>query len=399
MTRFVPRFLALLLAGTTLAGCSMAGLSLSGAGDTKDKPVAAKEKPVSPKAAASDVDGNLRQAMLLRQAGSYDEAIHILSQLMLADADNPKVVAEYGKTLAQKGRAQDATQFLRRALELNPNDWTVYSALGVAFDQLGDQANARIAYEHALVLKPGEASVLNNYALSRMLAKDPDSARLLIAQAQASGGADAKIAGNVQLIAGLAPQKPAPAEKPTATASAVKSALANTLAPKTEAPKMIASAAPKPAQPPAPTMPKLQAPAPAPALAAKAAVAPPPPAAPQTAGDVARLLASQNPVANAAPRALVPQGAPQLAANEPPLPRAALEVAPGVVMQAVPYDPYAGPVTLKKPAPKPKAVAKAAPAKSDKTDVADKSEAKPAAQKTAANANVVPSLRVAADKY
>ena len=62
-------------------------------------------------------------------------------------------------------------------------------------------------------------------------------------------------------------------------------------------------------------------------------------------------------------------------------------------MQAVPYDPFAGPVlTLKKPQPK-KVLAKAAP----KTDVAG-AEAKPT-KTAAAKTDVVPSLRVAVDKY
>ena len=38
-------------------------------------------------------------------------------------------------------------------MELQPNDWTLYSALGVAYDQLGDQTSARTAYEHALALQ------------------------------------------------------------------------------------------------------------------------------------------------------------------------------------------------------------------------------------------------------
>ena len=73
---------------------------------------------------------------------------------MLVASDDPRVVAEYGKSLAQKGRAQDAVEFLNRAIELSGNDWTLYSALGVSYDQLGNQTAARTAYEHALALKP-----------------------------------------------------------------------------------------------------------------------------------------------------------------------------------------------------------------------------------------------------
>jgi Flp pilus assembly protein TadD len=376
MLRSTPRLLALLLAASALSGCTTGGLmgNLSG---TPKRDAEVKAMATSPKTAANDLDGNLRQAQLLRAAGSYDDAIHILSQLMLAAADDPRVSAEYGKTLAQKGRANDATQFLRRAIELAPNDWTLYSALGVSYDQLNDPANARLAYDHALLLKPGEASVLNNYALSRMLAKDPDGARLLISQAQAAAGGmpDAKIMRNVALINGMAPD--AIAAKPTAMASAIK--------PTTKLPEPKLVTAPPPPKV-AMTTPPL--PAPLPAALPRAANAN---GAPQNANDVARLLASQSPVADTATGAPRPL-APQLASAQ--------SVAPaGVVMQAVPYDPFAGPVlALKKP--KPRAVAKASAPKTDTaTADSDKAEgAKP--QKTAAaKSNVVPSLRIAADNY
>jgi Flp pilus assembly protein TadD len=383
--------LALLLAATALSpllgGCGMTGMM----GDLAARDVEAKAKPASPQTYASDLDGNLRQAKLLREAGNYDEAIHILSQLMLAAADDPRVSAEYGKALAQKGRADVAVQFLTRAIQLAPNDWTLYSAMGVSYDQLGDSANAKLAYDHALALKPGDPGVLNNYALSRMLAKDPQGAQLLIAQAQAAAGGtpDEKIARNVELINGMAPKAADLAKdaKPTALASAKK----------LPAPTIVAPAAPQVAAalpaPPAPPIAVVPTPAPPPAVAAAAAQA----GGPKNAGDVARLLASQAPVpaANGAPRQL----APQVAANQPHFEAQPISQAPaGVVMQKVPYDPFAGPViALKKP--RPKTLAKAAPAKGDTVETA-KAEA-PAAKptRTAAKADVVPSLRLAADKY
>jgi tetratricopeptide (TPR) repeat protein len=306
---------------------------------------------------------------------------------MLAAADDPRVSAEYGKALAQKGRADVAVQFLRRAIELSPNDWTLYSAMGVSYDQLGDAANAKLAYDHALALKPGDAGVLNNYALSRMLAKDPQGAQLLIAQAQAAAGGkpDEKIARNVELINGMAPKAADLAKdaKPVAVASARKLPQPQIVTPAAPAPR-VAAAAPAPQLPPIPVAPM---PAPQPAVAGNGA---PQSGGPKSANDVARLLASQNPVgapaASGAPRQLA--AASQTQSEAQPTAQAPA----GVVMQAVPYDPYAGPVvTLKKPQPK-KVLAKAAP----KTDIAS-AESKPT--KTAAKADVVPSLRVAADKY
>ena len=87
-----------------------------------------------------DLAGQVRQAQLLRSQGQYDQAVKILSQLMLIATDDPRVVGEYGKTLTEAGRAAEAVQFLTRAAELSPNDWTIFSATGVADDELGNQA-------------------------------------------------------------------------------------------------------------------------------------------------------------------------------------------------------------------------------------------------------------------
>ncbi|HJR57124.1 MAG TPA: tetratricopeptide repeat protein [Rhizomicrobium sp.] len=367
MTRFAPRLL-ILLAATSLAGCtSMAGM-LGGDAET---PTAAIGKQAPLKNIANDLDGNVRQAQLLRLAGKHDEAIRILSQLTLIAADDPRVVGEYGKALAQKGRAQDATQFLRRAIELAPNDWTLYSALGVAYDQVGDQVNARAAYERALSIRPSEASVLNNYALSRMLAKDPETARALIARAQAAGTpGNEKIARNVALINDIAPPQVAAAPKPAQIASATA--------------KPVATAPAKP-------IPAIPAPAP---QAAARLVLPPIPVvqspvaanvAPRDANDVARRLASQTPVgapvaAAGAPRTLMPAG--QFLAAPPEVNQAAVVLPQQraaerrVVMQAVPFDPLAGPVKPR-PAPKAAVAKKAAPVKQAE----------------------VPSLRIATEQY
>ena len=159
-------------------------------------------------APASSLDDEIRAAQLQRVKGDYTGAVRTLSQLMLVVPDDPRIIGEYGKVLVQQGRAPEGLNFLRRAVELQPNDWTLYSALGVAYDQIKDPAKARDAYQRALVLKPGEAVVLNNFALSRMLAGDSAQAGTLMAEAAASG--DPKIVRNLALIDGLAGPKAPP---------------------------------------------------------------------------------------------------------------------------------------------------------------------------------------------
>ena len=171
------------------------------------------------KSLPTDLDGEVRRAQLLRAQGDYQGAAASLARLMLSAPDDPRVIGEYGKVLVQEGRSQDALAFLNRAIELQPNDWMLYSAQGVAYDQLGDPDKAKVAYVRALSLKPGNASVLNNYAMSRVLAGDLPEAQKLLAQAK---GDDPRIAANQTLVAELEAGKSvgitpaAPAAKPAA---------------------------------------------------------------------------------------------------------------------------------------------------------------------------------------
>ena len=208
----LARLGALALATVALSACSLMSSDVKPASHASDDALG--------NTLSGNLDGEIRHAQLLRTQGDYAGAVHVLSQLMMIAADDPRVVGEYGKVLIQQGRASDAQQFLSRAVALQPGDWTLYSALGVTYDKLGDSANARQAYDRALALKPGEAVVLNNYAMSRMLAGDLPQARRLMAMAVAAGSVDPKLARNLSMLDRLAGAQPeatatlAPPEKP-----------------------------------------------------------------------------------------------------------------------------------------------------------------------------------------
>lgn len=169
----------------------------------------------------NNLDGEIRRAQLLRAAGDLEGATHALAQLMLVAPDDPRVVGEYGKVLVQEGRTAESLAFLERAVELQPTNWTFYSALGVAYDQAKQRAKAAAAYQHALALKPGEPTVLNNYAMNEMLAGHLDRAQALLREAQAHGAENPKIAANLAMITALH-GRAAPATAMAATAPAVR---------------------------------------------------------------------------------------------------------------------------------------------------------------------------------
>lgn len=257
---------------------------------------------------STSLDGQIERAKELRAQGNFADASKALRQLMLVAASDPRVESEYGKVLAQQGYAKDAVSVLTKAIQMNGNDWTLYSALGVAYDQLDNHAEAHKSYDRALAMKPGEASVLNNYAVSRMLAGDYDGAVQMLSGLHSS---DPKIAANLSKAEALK------------AAHAPKAITAQTQPGK----QPVVAAAEAPKTDPSVVMQKV-------------------PVDPK-AGPVRS--------ANSAPRTLAPK-----APVKPVLAAAAskLDVSPnGIVMQKVPADPKAGPV--KTAAAKPEAQAKA----------------------------------------
>jgi len=218
MNHSLAKLAAALLLGTAFSGCSTFDGARTQSAES-DKAASTDVRPnTSPKSMAASLDVQIQNAQALRAKGDYAGATQILSQLMLVAPDTPRVVAEYGKNLVQQGRSKEALDFLKRATQLAPSDWSVYSAMGVAYDQNGDYASAKLAYQQALAIKPGDAGVLNNFALSRMQANDIAGARQLMEKASVGTGAsDPKIAQNAALLASLAPTTPAaPVNKPAA---------------------------------------------------------------------------------------------------------------------------------------------------------------------------------------
>lgn len=305
---FVPPLIAVLLGCSALSNAAQAGWF--SAESKPPAPVVQKDDKPKPLPAVT-LDDSIREAQMLRLAGNYQEALTHLSQLMLVAADDAHVIAEYGKTLASMGRADEAEKFLTRAQELQPDEWSIYSALGVAYDEIGNQRQAQVNYEHALALKPGEPSVLNNYALSRMLAQDPAMARKLADRAELANASakDEKIARNIAMIRSTAP-------------AASEGIAANTPAPGT-------------------IVPPVTAPVP---HAAVATTALPPVRATQPSMPAAKPAAAAS-SATAKPAAVASgtQAQPQKAQSADLVP-------PGVVMQRVPVDPLAGPVRPKEAA-------------------------------------------------
>lgn len=308
------------------------------------------------KTLAANLDSEIEKAKAQRLAGDLGGAAHSFAQMVLIAPDDARVCGEYGKTLVSLGRSDDAVAFLKRAIELRPNDWTLYSAIGAAFDQKSQFADAQTAYQRGLQLNPTSAALLNNYAMSRMLAGDLPAAQSLIARAQAAGN-DPKITSNAALMANLRGQQTAAVTPPhPATASA---------APAAALPKPVTTAtlpAPVAAKPvktavttPAPAAVKTAVAAPVPVKTTTPAPVTPAPQPVKTAvtapAAVKTAIAAPAPAKTTTPAPVTPAPQPVKTAVATPAqttpaqkPVIVKTETGRVMMQAVPKDPEAGPV-------------------------------------------------------
>lgn len=135
-------------------------------------------------ASATIVDRALNAARVARANGDLNAAASKLAYLVSIAPDNAAVLSEYGKVLTEMGRPDDALGYFKKAMALNADDWKIYNAEGVAYDEKHDFEAARADYMTALKLNPGSTAVLNNAARSRMMAGDLVGAEALLAQAR-----------------------------------------------------------------------------------------------------------------------------------------------------------------------------------------------------------------------
>lgn len=208
MNHVIIRMGALATLSALLLGCASAPEAKDATvlSDTRQK--GKDDASVTSRPLATNIDGVVKQAQAQRKSGDFPAAAHTLAQLVLLAPDDARVLGEYGKTLIAMGRNDDALAFLERAAELQPKDWSLFSAQGVAYDQKGEYLAAQAAYSRALLLKPGDPTVLSNAALSHVQTGDLDGAEALLLQATPSSAEFPQIASNLALVRSLKSSRP-----------------------------------------------------------------------------------------------------------------------------------------------------------------------------------------------
>lgn len=145
----------------------------------------------------------LNYAAALGLVGRNDQAVAVLRKGVIYFPKDLAVASAYGKALAAAGDFEQALNVIRDAQHDDNPDWRLYSAEGAILDQMGQTAEARKRYAKALKIAPSEPSVINNLALSHLLAGELKQAEDLLRKAAARPNATSRIRQNLALVLGL----------------------------------------------------------------------------------------------------------------------------------------------------------------------------------------------------
>ena len=95
---------------------------------------------------------HVRLADIAEAERSYDEAIAARRRAIEVNPDDPSLLTDLGMTLGKAGRFGEAIATLQQAYEANPRDPRPLFLLGIGHVQMGDAPKAREAFERSLLL-------------------------------------------------------------------------------------------------------------------------------------------------------------------------------------------------------------------------------------------------------
>jgi Flp pilus assembly protein TadD len=150
-----------------------------------------------------DKQTGMSYASALRMTGRNDQALAVMKQIAIIHPNDREVLAAYGKALAGAGEFDAAIDAVRRAQRPDYPDWRLLSAEGAILDQMGEPGGARELYRKALDIQPNEPSVLSNLGMSYLLSDDLKTAETYMRSAASAPGADSRVRQNLALVVGL----------------------------------------------------------------------------------------------------------------------------------------------------------------------------------------------------
>lgn len=100
-----------------------------------------------------NLDAKYYTAIAFRQIGDNYKAIYYLQELINV-AERPEVYNEIGLNLAELGEFEAAREYFKKALRIKPDDSSIICNIGVCHLNLGDEAEAKKAFELASRINP-----------------------------------------------------------------------------------------------------------------------------------------------------------------------------------------------------------------------------------------------------
>ena len=208
----IARFAAIVLIAAALGGCA---LLAGGEDEDSADPLAAAARQ-SPKYQAyaaqaerfrqrlakqpKDLEALLGLARNLRYMGLAGQAGRVLEENLEAFAANPRLLAELGRAELAAGQAGPAIDRLQASIGGDPAEWRTYSALGIAYDYEKSRQLAAAAYRTALELCIDNPTVLNNMAVSAVLAGDVDGGIAILKRIPPFARQSAPVQNNLALF-------------------------------------------------------------------------------------------------------------------------------------------------------------------------------------------------------
>lgn len=150
-----------------------------------------------------DKKAGLTYAALLRMTGRDEQALAVMRKMVIYHPTDNAVLSAYAKALAATGNLKEALAAIERAQRPDKPDWRLFSAKGAILDQLSRSSEARQYYHKALDIEPNEPSVLSNLGMSYVLSNDLAAAETYLRKAIARPGADSRVRQNLALVVGL----------------------------------------------------------------------------------------------------------------------------------------------------------------------------------------------------
>jgi Flp pilus assembly protein TadD len=194
-----------LLGALVLAGCATggAGQPSSALGSPDERVMLEQQAAAALRSGRVDQARNIYRGLLQRTPGDAslsaalaeaerllgnDEAALNHAQAAIDSGETkPTVTAQAlftsAAVLLVQGRDEAAEERLQHAVELDPNNWRAWNALGQARDRRQAWGMAEKAYAAALQHAPKEPAVLNNYGMSQLAAGNYAQAEQLFAKA------------------------------------------------------------------------------------------------------------------------------------------------------------------------------------------------------------------------